>query len=68
MVFLSIIVPFNISERYLVDCLNSLSEQNLEDYEIILVVNGYDGSIRDILNDYDLDDYEYDEFFNLIKI
>ena len=69
MVFLSIIVPFNISERYLVDCLNSLSEQNLDDYEIILVVNGYDASIRDILNDYDLNFnvLEYDDEIGVAK-
>ena len=53
MVFLSIIVPFNKSERYLIDCFDSLREQNLRDYEIVLVVNGYSGDIDDILKDYD---------------
>ena len=52
MVFLSIIVPFNKSERYLVDCLDSLKEQNLEDYEILLIVNGYSDSIDDLLGSY----------------
>lgn len=52
MVFLSIILPFNISERYLIDCFDSLREQNLSDYEIVLVVNGYSGDIDEILKDY----------------
>ena len=52
MVFLSIIVPFNKSERYLIDCLDSLKEQNLEDYEILLIVNGYSDSIDDLLGSY----------------
>lgn len=52
MVFLSIIIPFNISKRYLIDCLDSLCEQNLDDYEIILIENGYAGSIDSLLDDY----------------
>ena len=52
MVFLSIIIPFNREERYLKDCLDSLSQQNLTDSEIILIVNGYDGNIDDFLKDY----------------
>ena len=52
MVFLSIIIPFNREERYLKDCLDSLSQQNLTDSEIILIVNGYGGNIDDFLKDY----------------
>lgn len=52
MVFLSVILPFNKSERYLIDCLDSLSEQNLNDYEIVFVENGYSNKIDDLLRDY----------------
>ncbi|WP_458453942.1 bifunctional glycosyltransferase/CDP-glycerol:glycerophosphate glycerophosphotransferase [Methanobrevibacter sp.] len=52
MVFLSIIIPFNKSKRYLIDCLDSLVEQNLNDYEIILIINGYPTAIDDLLNNY----------------
>lgn len=52
MVFLSIIIPFNISKRHLIDCLNSLCDQNLNDYEMIIIANGYDGSMDDLLKDY----------------
>lgn len=40
MTFVSIIIPFNKPERYLKDCLDSILEQQLTDYEIILVLNG----------------------------
>ena len=40
MPFLSIIIPFNGIKRYLKDCLQSLKEENLEDVETILVLNG----------------------------
>lgn len=52
MVFLSIIIPFNKSERYFIDCLDSLAEQNLSDSEIIVIVNGYSDPITDILDNY----------------
>ena len=52
MVFLSIIVPFNISERYLIDCLDSLSEQNINDCEVILIINGYSEPLDELLNSY----------------
>ena len=52
MVFLSIIISFNISKRHLIDCLNSLCEQNLNDYEIIIIANGYEGSMDDLLKNY----------------
>lgn len=52
MVFLSIILPFNKSERYLIDCLESLKEQKLNDYEIILIINGYEDFLDDLLSDY----------------
>lgn len=54
MTFISIIIPFNRSERYLKDCLDSLAEQNLDDEEIILVLNGLTEDIGELLNDYDL--------------
>ena len=54
MTFISIIIPFNRPERYLKDCLDSLAEQNLDDEEIILVLNGLTEDIGELLNDYDL--------------
>ena len=52
MTFVSIIIPFNKSKRYLKDCLDSLAQQNLEDSEIILILNGVEEDIADLLNDY----------------
>ena len=40
MSFISIIIPFKKGKRYLIDCLDSLTEQNLQDEEIILIING----------------------------
>ena len=54
MTFVSIIIPFNRPKRYLKDCLDSLAEQNLDDEEIILVLNGLTEDIGELLNDYDL--------------
>ena len=51
--FLSIIIPFVNEERYMIDCLDSLREQNLDDYEIIIVANGSEGMIGDVIKDYD---------------
>ena len=51
MTFISIIIPFNKGERYLIDCLDSLTEQNLEDEEIILILNGCENQ-DDLLNSY----------------
>ena len=45
MTFLSIIIPFKKGKRYLKDCLDSICEQRLKDYEIILIVNGSDENI-----------------------
>lgn len=54
MTFVSIIIPYNKVKRYLKDCLDSLSEQNLKDEEVILVINGISENLDDFLNDYDL--------------
>lgn len=52
MTFVSIIIPFNKEERYLKDCLDSISEENISDAEIILILNNADDSIYEFLNDY----------------
>lgn len=52
MVFVSAIVPFNKEKRYLKDCLDSLASQQLEDEEIILVLNGVEEDIDDIIDEY----------------
>ena len=54
MTFISIIVPFNKTGRYLKSCLDSLAQQNLTDEEIILVLNGMTENIDDLLSGYDL--------------
>ena len=54
MTFISIIIPFDKPKRYLKDCLDSLSQQNLEDEEIILVLNGVNENLDDLLNGYSL--------------
>ncbi|MCQ2960818.1 MAG: glycosyltransferase family 2 protein [archaeon] len=53
MTFLSIIIPFDRPARYLKDCLDSLSEQEMEDTEVILIINGNEEDISDLLKDYD---------------
>jgi len=52
MTFISIITPFNKGKRYLEDYFDSLIDQNLEDYEIILIVNGASEDISDMLDEY----------------
>ena len=52
MTFISIIIPFNKGERYLKDCLTSLANQNLKDYEIILVLTGVEEDLTDLLNEF----------------
>ena len=53
MTFLSIIIPFKKGKRYLKDCLESIREQNLSDFEIILIVNGAVENIDDLTSDSD---------------
>ena len=53
MTFLSIIIPFKKGKRYLKDCLASIREQNLSDFEIILIVNGADEDIDDLISEFD---------------
>jgi CDP-glycerol glycerophosphotransferase len=54
MTFISVIIPFSGVERYLKDCLDSLSEQNLVDEEIILILNGMDEDVDELLDSYDM--------------
>lgn len=52
MAFLSIIIPFNKGARYLKDCLDSLEEQNLDDAEVILIINGCSEDTEELLASY----------------
>ena len=52
MAFLSIIAPFKKGKRFLKDCLDCLAQQNLEDSEVILIVNGAEENLDDLLNEY----------------
>ena len=53
MTFLSIIIPFKKGKRYLKDCLKSIHEQDISDYEIILIVNNSDENIDDLTSNFD---------------
>ena len=64
MTFISIIIPFNTDKRYLKDCLQSLREENLEDIETIIILNGISennddstnmDTVNDIINEYEKD-------------
>ena len=48
----SVIIPFNKGDSYLKDCLNSLSEQEYKDYEVILVQDHYEGNITELTAPY----------------
>ncbi len=50
--FISVIIPFNKGKKYLVECLESLTYQKIEEYEVILIINGLNEDIDDIINDY----------------
>lgn len=71
MTFLSIIIPFNRPKRYLKDCLDSLANQDLEDTEVILIINGNEEDISDLLKVYDIElnllTKEYDEELGVAK-
>lgn len=49
---LSIIVPVYNTESYLKECLDSLLEQDISEYEIICINDGSTDNSLDILNDY----------------
>lgn len=49
----SVIIPFNKGDDYLRDCLNSLSEQEYTDYEILLINDHYDGDLNAITGAYE---------------
>lgn len=55
MSFISIIIPFKNGKRYLRDCLDSLCEQNIENEEIIIVINGNnEDNVIELIEEYDL--------------
>ena len=66
MTFISIIIPFNSEKRYLKDCLQSLREENLEDIETIIILNGIDK--EDTTNTYTVNALisEYENDLNII--
>lgn len=53
MTFISIITPFDTAERYLKDCLDSISNQNLDDIEIIIILNGNEEDVTELIESYD---------------
>ncbi|MDO4554129.1 MAG: bifunctional glycosyltransferase family 2 protein/CDP-glycerol:glycerophosphate glycerophosphotransferase [Lachnospiraceae bacterium] len=46
---LSIIVPFHKGKNYLKDCLESISDQNIQDFETILVLDHVEEDVEDLL-------------------
>ncbi|WP_337512793.1 glycosyltransferase family A protein, partial [Catenibacterium sp.] len=50
---LSIIIPFNRYIHYLYDCLESIKDQNLTDYEVLLVVDAIE-DVKDKIHKYNL--------------
>ena len=68
MTFISILIPFKKGRRFLKDCLESVHEQGLDDFEIILIVNGADEDIDDLVNFPDnIVIKEFDEEFGVSK-
>ena len=53
MTFVSILITFKKGKRFLKDCLKSISEQGLDDYEIILIANGVSEDIGDLIDNTD---------------
>jgi CDP-glycerol glycerophosphotransferase len=51
-VFISVVIPFNKGKKYLAECLESLTYQKIEEYEVILIINGSNEDISDIINNY----------------
>lgn len=49
---LSVIVPVYNGERYLRECLNSICEQTLSDFEVLIVDDGSTDSTREIAEEY----------------
>ena len=49
---LSVIVPVYNGERYLRQCLNSICEQTLSDFEVLIVDDGSTDSTREIAEEY----------------
>ena len=49
---LSIIVPFHKYRQYLEDCLASIRESNLEDFETVLVLDHVEEDIQDLIDSY----------------
>lgn len=52
MTFLSIIIPFDTAERYLKDCLDGLAVQKLDDSEVIIILNGNEENVDDLIASY----------------
>ena len=55
MTFVSIIIPYNKPIRYLKSCLESIRDENLEDFETILILNGAKkdkSQVKSIIGDY----------------
>ena len=59
---LSIIVPIYNTEKYLRKCVDSLLEQDFDDYEILLINDSSPDSSIDIMKEYE------EKFPNIIRI
>lgn len=54
----SVIIPTYNEGKVILDCLKSLSEQNYDDFEVILVDDGSKDNTRELLKGYKTDKYE----------
>ena len=50
MIFFSVIIPFNSEKRFLEDCLESLREQEIDNIETIIILNGISKDKADLTN------------------
>ena len=61
---LSIIIPYDRYKNYLHDCLESISQQQITDYETLLVVND-ENDLDEDLKAYDIEELE--EFVSILS-
>lgn len=48
----SIIIPFHRGKQFLKDCLDSLLEQEFQDFEILLICDHYEGNVTAVIEPY----------------
>ena len=64
---ISVIVPVYNTEKYLNECINSLLNQTIDDYEIIVINDCSKGNEDEIINNYKDKKISSDHAISLIK-